>query len=140
MSEALRDHLQRTGVSASLMKQLGAGNVVIENRIGNGTGVGQYMPFGEHFTNYTANQKRQEAADYVIDSLDHLRNLQASQKKVRQLPNAKDIKPVLLHEKEMARLGHSIQPYAYRRNPMQKSAFNPAGAAPLQMYKGDLRY
>jgi len=141
MSEAMRDHLRRTGVTPALIKQLGVTSTVVEHSINGNAAVAPYMPFGEHFSGWSADRKRKEAADFVVDTLDHARNLRAkSRGHGRQLPNAKAVKPVLLHEKEMKRLGLSIQPTAYTRNPMEKGAYYNGQKQPLQMYKGDLRY
>lgn len=137
----MRDHLKRTGVSPLLIKQLAATSTVVEHNIGGGSGAAPYLPFGEHFKGWSADKKRQEAADFVIDTLDHARNLRArSSGHNRQLPNAKAVKPVLLHEKEMKRLGLHIQPTAYTRNPMERGAYYNGPKEPIQMYKGDLRY
>lgn len=140
-SEAIRDHLKRTGVSPALIKQLGVTSTVVEHHIGSGNALAPYMPFGEYFKNWTPAQKNKEAADFVIDTLDHTRNLRARHAgHNRQLPNAKAVKPVLLHENEMKRLGLAVQPTAYVRNPMEKGAYYNGPRAPIQMYKGDLRY
>lgn len=141
MSEALRDHLKRTGVNNALLRQVGVQSMIVENRIGSGNAIDQYMPFGEHFAGYSAAAKNKEAADFVIDSLDHARNTLAKQKRNRQLPTTKALHPVLVDEREMQRLGYSVQPYTNTRNPMEKGAFHagPLGA-PIRMYQGDLRY
>lgn len=142
MSEALRDHLKRTGISPALIKQLGTTSTVVEVRLGSGNGAGSYLPFGEHFAGYTPKRKHEEAANYIIDTVDHVRNLHARSRNSRQLPNSKSVKPVLLHEREMRRLGHSVNPTATARNPMEKTAYGPLAPAgkPVGMYKGDLRY
>lgn len=138
MSEALRDHLQRTGIDAKHLKLMNVHGSLVETRIGGGNAAGPYMPFGEHFKGYTANQKRQEAADFVINGIDNHRNLQAKARKP-VIYHTSGVKPVLLHERELERLGATVNPTLYARNPLEKTAFGQLNA-PLGMYRGDLRY
>ncbi len=140
MSEALRDHLRRTGINVKALNQLQSNANLVETRVGGGNAAGSYMPFGEHFAKYTSRQKNQEMADFVINSIDQHRNLMAKARRPVLYPTHSGVKPVLIHEREMERIGASINPTLYARNPMEKTAFGPHSGKPLGMYRGDLRY
>lgn len=144
MSEALRDHLQRTGVPQKLLKNLHHTALVVENRLGVSESVAPYAPFGEHFAHLTPDKRRQEAADFVVDTIDHTRNLHAKQKEKKRILSGKgNVKVPLLHEKELQRRGLSVLPNTHSRNPLEKSAFpfvSKMDRQALGMYHGDLRF
>lgn len=139
MSEALRDHLQRTGVSPAVLKQLAQSNVLIEQRIAGANAAAPYVPFGQHFSHWAPAQKRQEAADFVINNIDQARNLRG-RSRVAGIVHSAHVHPVLLHERELEKIGSAYNPTPYMRNPLEKDAFNPPAGKPLQMYQDFLRY
>lgn len=139
MSEALRDHLQRTGVSPAVLKQMANSNALIEQRIAGANAAAPYVPFGQHFKFWPASAKRQEAADFVIDNIDHARNLRG-RSRIAGITHSASVHPVLLHERELEKIGAAYNPTPYMRNPLEKDAFRPPAGAKLQMYQNDLRY
>ena len=139
MSEALRDHLQRTGVSPAVLKHMANSNALIEQRIAGANAAAPFVPFGQHFRLWPANAKRQEAADFVIDNIDHARNLR-SRSRVAGITHSASVHPVLLHERELEKIGSAYNPTPYMRNPLEKDAMRAPAGAKLQMYQNDLRY
>ena len=139
MSEALRDHLSRTGVCPAMLKQMAHSNALIEQRIAGANAAAPFMPFGQHFKHWPASAKRQEAADFVIDNIDHARNLR-SRSRVAGITHGASVHPILLHERELEKIGSAYNPTPYMRNPLEKGALKPPAGAPLQMYQDDLRY
>ncbi len=139
MSEALRDHLQRTGVSPAVLKSMAQSNVLIEQRIAGANAAAPYVPFGQHFRLWSPHHKRQEAADFVIDNIDHARNLRA-RSRVAGITHSSSVHPVLLHERELEKIGAAYNPTPYMRSPLEKDALKPAAGEPLKMYQDYLRY
>jgi len=139
MSEALRDHLQRTGVSPAVLKQMAQSNSLIEQRIAGANAAAPFVPFGQHFKSWPAAAKRQEAADFVINNIDHMRNLRA-RSRVAGVTHSANVHPILLHERELEKIGAAYNPTPYMRNPLEKDAFRPPAGASLQMYQDYLRY
>jgi hypothetical protein len=139
MSESMRDHLQRTGISPSMLKQLAQSNVLIEQRIAGANAAAPYVPFGQHFAGWSPTHKRQEAADFVIDNIDQARNLRGKSR-VSGINHSAHVHPILIHELELRKIGAAYNPTPYMRSPLEKDALRPAKGAPLKMYQDFLRY
>lgn len=122
-----------------MLKQLAQSNVLIEQQIAGANAAAPYMPFGQHFHMWAPSAKRQEAADFVINNIDHARNLRG-RSRVAGITHSASVHPILLHERELEKIGSAYNPTPYMRNPLEKDAFRPPAGAPLKMYQDFLRY